>query len=217
MPGSRLMRVPWLNSAYWKPRSRISRSMARPSVCRWEFQQVESEYIKPNGILRCWSDGLVGSRGVSSPRRSTTALVKWRGTAAGRTRFATQRLCVGVARAEHGGKPRHLLFAAAALTGLLKMPVVACDLQRPFAVNLLLQSPQCPFHWLALFDLNFGQNYLTSSPKTPGHPGPSWPVLPFGQAVKHRGQPEVVNRQVARRPQARRPSISFPVPTRTRS
>src|ERR1039458_10210846 len=87
--------------------------------------------------------------------------------------FATRRLRVGVACAEHGGKPRHLLFAAAALAGLLKIPVVACDLQRPFAANLLLQPPQRPFHWLALFKLNFGQNSLTSSPKTLGHPGPS--------------------------------------------
>src|SRR5215471_15937977 len=45
MPCTRLMRVPWLNSAYSKPRSRISRNMARPSVCLWEFQQVESEYM----------------------------------------------------------------------------------------------------------------------------------------------------------------------------
>ena len=37
--------VPWLNSAYWNPKSRISRNMARPSLCRWEFQQVDREYI----------------------------------------------------------------------------------------------------------------------------------------------------------------------------
>src|SRR5437762_434879 len=48
MPGSKLMRVPWLNSAYSKPSCRISASMARPSVCRWEFQQVENEYIQQN-------------------------------------------------------------------------------------------------------------------------------------------------------------------------
>jgi hypothetical protein len=34
MPGTRLILVPWLSSAYAKPKSRISRSMARPSVCR---------------------------------------------------------------------------------------------------------------------------------------------------------------------------------------
>src|SRR4051794_7745865 len=46
IPGNRLMRVPWLSSAYSKPRSRISRNIVRPSVCRCEFQQLESEYIK---------------------------------------------------------------------------------------------------------------------------------------------------------------------------
>jgi len=45
MPGSKLMRMPWLSSAQARPSERISRNMARPSVCRWEFQQVESEYI----------------------------------------------------------------------------------------------------------------------------------------------------------------------------
>ena len=49
IPGSRLMRMPWLSSAYSKPRSRISRNMARPSVWRCEFQQVESEYIQSAG------------------------------------------------------------------------------------------------------------------------------------------------------------------------
>src|SRR5258706_6224610 len=59
MPGMRLMRVPWLNSAYLKPSSRISRSMARPSVCRWEFQQVENEYMRPPGMMGCWIDGVL--------------------------------------------------------------------------------------------------------------------------------------------------------------
>ena len=45
MPGRRLMRTPWLNSAQSKPSERISRNMARPSVWRWEFQQVENEYM----------------------------------------------------------------------------------------------------------------------------------------------------------------------------
>src|SRR4051812_10761602 len=44
IPGTSPTRVPWLSSAYSKPRSRISRNMARPSVWRWEFQQVEEEY-----------------------------------------------------------------------------------------------------------------------------------------------------------------------------
>src|SRR6185503_16029563 len=45
IPGNRLMRMPWLSSAYSKPRSRISRNIARPSVWRCEFQHVEKEYI----------------------------------------------------------------------------------------------------------------------------------------------------------------------------
>jgi hypothetical protein len=31
------------------------------------------------------------------------------------------------------------------------MPVIAHDLQGPFAVNFLLQSPQRAFHWFAFF------------------------------------------------------------------
>ena len=130
------------------------------------------------------------------PRRSINPMLSdwaWRPAAPG---FTNWRLRVGVACAEHGGKPRHLLFAAAALAGLLKMPVVACHLQRPFAVNLLLQTPQRPFHRLALFKLILGQLSLTSSPKTSGQPGPSWPRLPFGQAAKHIPATRVVNRQL---------------------
>ena|ERR1700722_5711225 len=37
------------------------------------------------------------------------------------------------------------------------MPVVAHDLQRPFAVDFFLQSPQGFFDWLAFFQFNFGQ------------------------------------------------------------
>jgi hypothetical protein len=43
--GHEAERMPWLNSAWSKPSSRISRSMARPSVWRREFQQVENEYM----------------------------------------------------------------------------------------------------------------------------------------------------------------------------
>ena len=37
------------------------------------------------------------------------------------------------------------------------MPVIAHDLQGPFAVNFFLQSPQRAFHWFAFFQSNFGQ------------------------------------------------------------
>src|SRR5437773_1477602 len=52
------------------------------------------------------------------------------------------RLEVRVAGAEHGGEPGGLLFAPAALAGLLEMPMVAHRLERPFAVNLFLEPPQ---------------------------------------------------------------------------
>src|SRR2546422_10331179 len=70
MPGSRLTRVPWLSSAYSKPSSRISRNMARPSVWRWEFQQVENEYIRNlNGAREYWSGGVVESTGKTGGER----------------------------------------------------------------------------------------------------------------------------------------------------
>src|SRR5690349_13420163 len=113
MPGKRLMRVPWLSSAYSKPRSRISRNIARPSECRWEFQQVESEYISG--------------------------------------------LHVRVARAQHRGKTGRLLLAPAFLAWFFEVPMVAHRFERPFAVDLLLQSPQGLLHGLAFFQFNFGQ------------------------------------------------------------
>src|SRR5438128_2254360 len=58
IPGNRLTRVPWLNSAYSNPNSRTSRNRARPSVWRWEFQQVENEYIE-TGVKERWRDGVV--------------------------------------------------------------------------------------------------------------------------------------------------------------
>src|SRR6266850_8148398 len=75
MPGKRLMRMPWLNSAYSNPRSRISRSMARPSVWRWEFQHDDNEYINE------------GPGAVAAPHPATVA---------------PGELQVGVARAQHG-------------------------------------------------------------------------------------------------------------------
>jgi hypothetical protein len=106
-----------------------------------------------------------------------------------------RRLHVGVPRRKHGGEPGRLLFAPAPLARLLEMPVVAHNLQGALAVDLLLQSPQRFIYRLAFFKLNFGQNYLTSSPRTWGCPGPSWPALPIGQAEQHILWPKVVNQQ----------------------
>src|SRR5947207_15129853 len=67
IPGSRLMRMPWLNSAYSKPRLRISSSKARPSVWRCEFQQVESEYIKKGQVHgRLEAHSTLGIRSVTN-------------------------------------------------------------------------------------------------------------------------------------------------------
>lgn len=144
-----------------------------------------------DGALGCWS---VANHSATPPLPHSVVERAGRGN---RPRPALQirRLHVGVARGEHSGEPCRFLFAPALLAWLLKMPVIAHDLQCPFAVNLLLQPPQHFFHWLALFKLNLGQNYLTSSPKTLGRPGPSWPALPFGQAAKHIFLRELVNGQ----------------------
>ena len=84
--------------------------------------------------------------------------------------FESLRSHISVARRQHGRKPRRLLFAPPLLARLLKMPVITHDLQRPFAVDLLLQPPQCLFDCLAFSKLNFGQNSLTSSPNDLGIP-----------------------------------------------
>jgi hypothetical protein len=60
-------------------------------------------------------------------------------------------LQIGVAGAQHGGKAGRFHFAAFSLAGFLKMPVIAHFLQRPFAIDLLFQSPQRLVHWLAFF------------------------------------------------------------------
>ena len=85
----------------------------------------------------------------------------------------SNHLEIGVAGAQHGRKPRGLFFAPAALARLFKMPVVAHHPQRPLPVDLFLQSPQGPFHWLTLFQLYFGQYSLTSFPMTLGS-GPAF-------------------------------------------
>ena len=64
---------------------------------------------------------------------------------------AMKKLQVGVAGGQHRGKARCFFLAAPLFTRLFEMPVIAHDLQGPFAVNFLLQSPQRAFHWFAFF------------------------------------------------------------------
>src|SRR5437773_8340896 len=103
--------MPWLSSAYSKPRSRISRSIARPSVWRCEFQQVESEYIKKaECVFGCDS------------------------TRPGRIDY----LQICIAGAQHGREPSHFHFPTAPFARLLVMAVVAYFLQNSLAVDLFL-------------------------------------------------------------------------------
>src|SRR5437899_8223934 len=103
----------------------MSRNMARPSVCRWEFQQLESEYI--NQKAEC--------------DQHFDRIRPWE----------FKGLQVRVAGAQHGGKSCRFHLATLAFARLFKMPVITYDLQRPFAVDLLFQSPQGLFYWLAFF------------------------------------------------------------------
>src|ERR1017187_1336684 len=123
MPGARLTRTPWLNSAYSKPRSRISRSIARPSVWRWEFQQVESEYI------------------FQWPGQNQKP-----GAAAIQPHPAMQfnQLQIRVTRREHRGETRDFFLATAPLARLFKMPVSAHDFKRALAVNFFFLPPPPP-------------------------------------------------------------------------
>jgi hypothetical protein len=61
------------------------------------------------------------------------------------------RLQVRVTGGQHGRKARGLFLAAAALTRLFKMPVIAHDFQRAFAVHFLFQTAQRAVHGLAFF------------------------------------------------------------------
>src|ERR1041384_5696631 len=112
------MRMPWLNSAYSKPRSRISRSMARPSVWRWEFQQVDREYM----------DKINWPSAVFLGPHSAFLLQKGSH--------------IRITGAQHGGKARGLHLAAALLARLLKMPMVTDFLQRALPVDFLFQPAQ---------------------------------------------------------------------------
>ena len=66
---------------------------------------------------------------------------------------------IGVAGAQHGGKAGCFHFAALSFAGLFKMPVVAHFLQRPFAIDLFLQSPQGFVNGFAFFQSNFCQKF----------------------------------------------------------
>src|SRR5579859_1605258 len=65
---------------------------------------------------------------------------------------------IRVAGAQHGGETGRLHLATAAFARLFKVPVIADDLERPFAVNFFLQSPQGLLDWLAFFQFNFCQS-----------------------------------------------------------
>ena len=58
-------------------------------------------------------------------------------------------LQIRVAGGQHGGKAGGLFLASALFTRLFKMPVITHDLERAFAVDFFLQSPQCAFHGFA--------------------------------------------------------------------
>lgn len=89
--------------------------MARPSVWRWEFQQVENEYINYKGRVQC----------------STTL-----------GQQDSKELQVSVARAQHRGKTGRLHLATATFAWLLKMTMVAHFLQSALPIDLFLQAPQ---------------------------------------------------------------------------
>jgi hypothetical protein len=99
--------------------------MVLPSVWRWEFQQVEKEYMVKKNAGR--SRGPHSALGIGSSSH------------------------IGVSSAQHGRKAGGLHFAAFALTGLFEMPVIAYFLQSSFAVDLLFQPAQGFVNWLAFF------------------------------------------------------------------
>src|SRR5207244_5623576 len=94
--------------------SRMSRSRARRSVWRCEFQQVESEYIKK---AEC-----VYSLDSTRPR-------------------GFDYLQIGITRTEHGRKAGHLHFATAPFARLFIMSMIADFLKGTFTVDILLISP----------------------------------------------------------------------------
>ncbi len=67
---------------------------------------------------------------------------------------ANHGLIVGMARGEHGGETRDFFLAAADGAGLFKLPAVAHDLERAFAVDFFLQPPQRTIHRFAFFQFD---------------------------------------------------------------
>ena len=61
------------------------------------------------------------------------------------------QLQIRVALFEHRGKPRDFFLATALFTRLFKMPVIAHDFERAFAVDFFLQPPQRTIHRFAFF------------------------------------------------------------------
>jgi hypothetical protein len=88
---------------------------------------------------------------------------------------------IRVTRGQHGGESGHFHFATLAFARLFKMPVIAHDFKRPFAIDFLFQSSQGLFDWLAFFQFNFGQ--FNSHPlQRPWHRRPNKPAILFSQA-----------------------------------
>jgi hypothetical protein len=138
---------------------------------------------------------------LATPHHSNTPTLREstrRGGVQPRPVRAPAVLHVRVAGAQHRGEPRRFLFAPPLLARFLKMPMGAHGPQSAFAVQLLLQPPQRLLHRLAFLKPNLGQYSLTSSPTTPGHPAPSWPRSPVGQAAKDTYGAPTVNQNCAR-------------------
>jgi len=108
--------------------------MARPSVWRWEFQQVEKEYMA------------VKKKAGRSPGPHSAVRI-------GKASH------IGVTGAQHGGKAGRLHFAPFAFAGLFKMTVIAHFLQSSLAVDFFLQPPQGFVNRLAFFQSNFCQKF----------------------------------------------------------
>ena len=83
-------------------------------------------------------------------------------------------LVVGVTRGEHGGEAGDFFLATTHGAGLLVLPAAANDLERAFAVNFFLQSPQRTVHRFAFFQFNLCQctHFLSGGGKS----------LPLGSA-----------------------------------
>ena len=101
--------------------------MARPSVCRLEFQQLENEYMQQKAEY------------IAVPGRENV------------------KLQVCVASGQHRGKTRGLHLSASSFTWLFEMPVVPDFLQNAFAIDLLFEPSQSFVDGLSFFQSNFSQ------------------------------------------------------------